>query len=97
MRGDAIYVHAGIRPGIAMAQQSETDLLWIRKEFLEDKRDYGALIVHGHTAIEGPTHYGNRVNIDSSAAYGGPLSAVVILGRDVFNLTAFGRVPLLPI
>ena len=97
VRGDAIYVHAGIRPGIALAQQSETDLLWIRKEFLEDRRDYGALIVHGHTAIERPTHYGNRVNIDSSAAYGGPLSAVVIQGRDVFNLTALGRVPLLPI
>lgn len=96
-RGAAIYVHAGIRPGIALAQQSETDLLWIRKEFLDDARDHGALIVHGHTAIEKPVNYGNRVNIDSSAAYGGPLSAVVIQGRDVFNLTALGRVPLLPI
>lgn len=95
-RGEAIYVHAGIRPGIALENQAETDLLWIRKDFLDDTRDHGALIVHGHTAIDQPRHYGNRVNIDSSAAYGGPLSVVVIEGQDVFHLTAKGRVPLLP-
>lgn len=96
-RGEVIFVHAGIRPGLSLAQQSETDLVWIRKDFLEDPRDHGALIVHGHTAIDRPTHYGNRVNIDSGAAYGGPLSAVVIEGREVFHLTKQGRVPLRPV
>lgn len=95
-RGEVVFVHAGIRPGVAMADQTETDLIWIRKEFLEDARDHGALVVHGHTAIDRPTHYGNRVNIDSSVAYGGPLSAIVVEGRDVFHLTPAGRVPLLP-
>ena len=93
-RGEVIFVHAGIRPGIALADQAEDDLVWIRKDFLDDTRDHGALIVHGHTAIDTPTHYGNRVNIDSSAAYGGPLSAIVIEGRAVFLLTETGRVPL---
>ncbi len=96
-RGEVIFVHAGIRPGIALADQSEDDLVWIRKGFLEDSRDHGALIVHGHTAIDTPTHYGNRVNIDSSAAYGGPLSAVVIEGRDVHLLTETGRKALFPL
>jgi len=96
VRGGAIFVHAGIRPGIALTQQSETDLLWIRKEFLDDPHNHGALIVHGHTAIDRPTHYGNRVNIDSSAAYGGPLSVVVIEDSAVFHLTASGRTLLLP-
>ncbi|WP_426035647.1 metallophosphoesterase [Cypionkella sp. TWP1-2-1b2] len=95
-RGEVIYVHAGIRPGIPIEQQTEDDLVWIRKGFLEDTRDFGALIVHGHTALDAPMHYGNRVNIDSSAAYGGPLTAVVLEGRKVFNLTATGRVALLP-
>ena len=95
-RGEVIYVHAGIRPGIAMEQQVEDDLVWIRKGFLEDTRDHGALIVHGHTALDAPMHYGNRVNIDSSAAYGGPLTVVVLEGRDVFHLKADGRTPLLP-
>jgi serine/threonine protein phosphatase 1 len=95
-RGEAIFVHAGIRPGVALSDQTEDDLVWIRLGFLEDTRDHGALIVHGHTALDVPTHYGNRLNIDSSAAYGGPLTGVVIEGRDVFNITAHGRSAIIP-
>lgn len=95
-RGEAIFVHAGIRPDVAMVDQAEDDLLWIRLGFLDDPRDHGALIVHGHTALDAPTHYGNRLNIDSSAAYGGPLTGVVIEGRDVWNITAAGRSAIVP-
>ncbi len=95
-RGECVFVHAGIRPGIPMPQQRETDLVWIRGGFLEDTRDHGFLVVHGHTALDTATHYGNRVNIDSSAAYGGPLTAVVIEGRDVWRLKEGDRIPLLP-
>jgi serine/threonine protein phosphatase 1 len=89
-----LFVHAGIRPGVALADQSETDLLWIRDVFLSDRRDHGRLVVHGHTAVDRPTHHGNRVNIDSGAAYGGPLSAVAIDGRRVYLLSQAGRVEL---
>lgn len=92
-RGEVLFVHAGIRPGIAIEDQTETDLIWIRRDFLDDPRDHGALIVHGHTAIDRARHYGNRLNIDSSVAYGGPMSAVVIEGRDAFLLTPDGRQP----
>ena len=95
-RGECVFVHAGIRPGIPMPAQTETDLVWIRGGFLDDARDHGFLVVHGHTALDRPTHYGNRLNIDSSAAYGGPLTAVVIEGRDVWLLTDWGREPLQP-
>lgn len=93
---ETLFVHAGIRPGIPLAQQSETDLLWIRRAFLDDPLPHGPLVIHGHTAIAAPTHYGNRVNIDSGAGYGGPLSAIVIDGRMIHHLTLDGRVPLLP-
>ena len=92
---EALFVHAGIRPGIALEDQTETDLLWIRTPFLDSTADHGPLIVHGHTAIDRPTFYGNRLNIDSGAAYGGPLTAVVIEGRKAFELTPEGRVALL--
>lgn len=92
----AIFVHAGIRPGIPLKQQREDDLLWIRRDFLDDPRDHGALIVHGHTAIKHATHHGNRVNIDSSAAYGGPLSAIVIEAERVWLIGPKGRSPLVP-
>lgn len=94
--GEVLFVHAGIQPGVAIEDQTETDLVWIRAPFHAHKTSFGPLVVHGHTAIDTPTHYGNRVNIDSSAAYGGPLSAIVVEGREVFHLTPQGRVALLP-
>jgi serine/threonine protein phosphatase 1 len=94
--GEVLFVHAGIRPGLPLDRQDETDLVWIRDGFLDDARDHGVLVVHGHTALDRATHHGNRVNLDSGAAYGGPLSAAVIEGRDVWLLTPAGRVPLRP-
>lgn len=96
LHDEALFVHAGIRPGVDLGDQTEDDMTWIRKEFLEDTRDHGALVVHGHTAIDKATHYGNRLNMDSSAAYGGPVSAAVIEGRNAWLLTPEGRVPLKP-
>ncbi|WP_209426373.1 metallophosphoesterase family protein [Pararhodobacter sp. SW119] len=95
-RGPVFYVHAGIRPGVPLHEQTETDLVWIRAPFLEHGGPHPWLVVHGHTAIEAPTHYGPRVNIDSRAAYGGPLTAVVVEGREVCVLGPDGRQPLRP-
>jgi serine/threonine protein phosphatase 1 len=91
LAGDCAFVHAGIRPGIALTDQTETDLVWIRDPFLLETASFGPLIVHGHTALDAATHYGNRLNLDSGAAYGGPLSAVVIEGREAALLTPQGR------
>lgn len=95
-RGTVLFVHAGIRPGVPLAEQTETDLAWIRAPFLDHPGPHPWLVVHGHTAIEEPRHYGHRVNIDSRAAYGGPLTAVVIEEHAVFVLGPDGRRPLLP-
>jgi serine/threonine protein phosphatase 1 len=92
--GNLFFAHAGIRPGVALDAQSETDLLWIRQEFHDDPRDHGALIVHGHTPIETPHHYGNRVNLDSGAGYGRPITSAVFEDGKVWRLTNQGRVAL---
>ncbi len=92
----ALVVHAGIRPGVDLHDQAEDDLVWIRKGFLESNVDYGPLVVHGHTAIDTATHYGNRLNIDGGAAYGRPLCAVVIEPEGVHLVTDEGREPLTP-
>ncbi|HHC29471.1 MAG TPA: serine/threonine protein phosphatase [Rhodobacterales bacterium] len=91
-----IFVHAGLRPGIPLAEQSETDLLWIRREFHDDSRDHGKLVVHGHTPVKAVTHYGNRVNLDTGAGYGKHAGVVVIEGRDVWELTDTGRLAVRP-
>lgn len=96
-RGEAFFCHAGIRPGVPLESQVEDDLIWIRREFLDDRRAHGALIVHGHTPVDAVTHYGNRLNLDTGAGYGKALSAVVIEGRDAWLLTDEGRVEITPL
>lgn len=86
-----IFVHAGLRPGVPLDQQVEDDLVWIREPFLSDERDYGRLVVHGHTALQTPQLYPNRMNLDGGAGYGRPLVPVLLLGRDAFALGPFGR------
>ena len=36
---DFIFVHAGLRPGLPLSEQSQEDLLWIRQEFLTSEYD----------------------------------------------------------
>lgn len=91
-----IFVHAGIRPGIAMHQQKEDDLLWIRDGFLDHRVSFGKLVVHGHTALEQAEHAGNRVNLDGGAGYFRSLNAAVFEGTECWLLSDAGRVPLLP-
>ncbi|WP_449040522.1 metallophosphoesterase [Paracoccus sp. (in: a-proteobacteria)] len=92
----ALFVHAGIRPGVALAAQDPGELMWIRRPFLDDPRDHGVLVVHGHTPIRRATHYGNRINIDSGAGRGGPLSAIRLDGGGAWLLTGDGPQPLHP-
>lgn len=88
---DVIFVHAGIRPGVALERQAEEDLVWIREPFLSDVRDHGRLVVHGHTVVDEVTHFGNRVDIDTGAGFAGPVSVIVVEGREVWSLGEAGR------
>lgn len=86
-----IFVHAGIRPGFPIEAQDELDLLWIRDDFLWHLGDHEALVVHGHTPVDDPTHYGNRVNIDTGAGWGNALVPVAFDEGRCFALRAEGR------
>ena len=73
--GDYVFVHAGMKPGVPLEQQSEYDLLWIREEFLEDRRLFGPVIVHGHTPSAAPYRDARRIGIDTGAYLSGKLTA----------------------
>mgnify|MGYP000273849587 FL=1 len=88
---DLFFCHAGIRPGVALCDQNEEDLLWIREKFLDFDGRHPKIIVHGHSPIEQACHYGNRVNLDSGAGYGQPLTAAVFEELRCSILTAQGR------
>ena len=80
--GDYIFVHAGIRPGVPIGKQSLGDLRWIREEFLDDERDHGAMIVHGHTIYDEVDEWPNRIGIDTGAYRSGVLTAIVLEGTE---------------
>ncbi len=88
---DLFFVHAGIRPGVPIPDQTENDLIWIRQDFVNDTRDHGPLIVHGHTPTEVPMHFGNRFNLDGGAGYGRPIIPVVFEDDQSWLLTNRGR------
>ncbi|MGB0922235.1 MAG: metallophosphoesterase family protein [Alphaproteobacteria bacterium] len=77
--GQFVFVHAGIRPGVPLAQQNQTDLMWIRDSFLHDRRDHGAIVVHGHTVTAEPDVFANRIGVDTGAWTTGKLTSLVAM------------------
>jgi len=77
-----VFVHAGVRPQVALEKQSRGDLLGIRAQFLHSEYPLGeSIIVHGHTPSE---------NVPGEIPYRIPLdSGVYIKG----NISRRGRVP----
>ncbi len=80
--GDFFFCHAGIRPGVPLDEQDTHDLTWIREPFLSSNADLGAVVIHGHTPVKTPDVRPNRINIDTGAVLGGPLTCIVLEGRD---------------
>jgi serine/threonine protein phosphatase 1 len=93
---EAVFVHAGLRPGVPLERQSPADILWIRRGFVDVAHDHGRLVVHGHTPLDEPRHFGTRVDLDAGAGYGRPLVAAAVEGRRVWILTEDGRHELTP-
>lgn len=86
--GGYLFVHAGIRPGVPLEDQSREDLLRIRHDFLGSERDHGFVVVHGHTAGFKPVLRDNRICLDTAAWSGGPLTCGVFEGATLGFLQA---------
>ena len=86
--GDYVFVHAGVRPGVALDKQSPGDLLWIRDDFLRSRTPLPRrVVVHGHTICDLPQDRGYRINIDTGAFVSGRLTCLVLRGSERRFLT----------
>jgi serine/threonine protein phosphatase 1 len=86
--GNVLFVHAGIRPGVALEEQRPNDLLWIRDEFLDCEADHTVLVVHGHSIRElGPEIKSNRIGIDTGAYRTGRLTALAMEDNRYWTLS----------
>lgn len=80
--GGYLFVHAGIRPGLALGRQRREDLLWIRHEFLDSDADHGCVVVHGHSIQSEPEIRANRIGIDTGAYCSDRLTALALEGTE---------------
>jgi serine/threonine protein phosphatase 1 len=85
--GDYLFVHAGIRPGVALAEQSRDDLVTMRQPFLSSEQDFGVVVVHGHASAPSVQIAPNRIGVDTGAGIGGKLTCAV-MEDDLIGLLA---------
>ncbi|WP_428355908.1 metallophosphoesterase family protein [Methyloprofundus sp.] len=80
--GDYFFVHAGVKPKVALKRQSELVKMWIREEFLNSNYRFEKMIVHGHSVVDEPAVLPNRIGIDTGAYVSGVLTCLVLEGED---------------
>lgn len=85
--GDYLFVHAGLRPGVAIEDQARSDLCWIREEFLNHRDSFGKMVVHGHSITQDIDVRANRIGIDTGAFASGKLAAIGLEGEERWFLS----------
>lgn len=78
IRGDYLFVHAGVRPEVPLDEQQADDLIWIRRPFLTRNHGLPYTVVHGHTfrSDYSITRLPHRIGIDTGAFISGRLTAL---------------------
>lgn len=92
--GDYLFCHAGIRPGLSLANQKRTDMLWIRDDFLRSDDAHGVVVVHGHSISPDVELRHNRIGVDTGAYRTGILTAAYLENK-ACGIMSTGTPPLL--
>lgn len=83
-----LFVHAGIRPMVPLAQQDPEDLVWIRDEFFRFVGRFERPVVFGHTPLREVMMRPDRIGIDTGCVYGGKLTCLLLPSRDLVQVRA---------
>ncbi|MCC6764227.1 MAG: serine/threonine protein phosphatase [Deltaproteobacteria bacterium] len=87
-----LFVHAGIRPGVGLDDQSAEDLLWIREEFFLRPHALPYTVVFGHTpSREARIDLPYRIGLDTGLVYGNKLSCLDVDGRRLVQVARGAR------
>jgi serine/threonine protein phosphatase 1 len=99
--GEAVAVHAGVRPGVPLDEQRPHDLVHIRHVEVskENGRPAGSrpwwrlyegpkLVLFGHTVFPEPLVTPFAIGLDTGCVYGGHLSACILPGREIVQVPA---------
>ncbi|MBN3536583.1 metallophosphoesterase family protein [Sphingomonas pseudosanguinis] len=85
--GDYAFVHAGVRPGVSIADQKLSETRWIRDAFLEHRGLLEKVVVHGHTVADEAELLPHRIGIDTGAYQTDRLTALMLEGsqQEIFS------------
>ena len=90
--GSFLFVHAGIRPGRPLRQQSDEDLVWIREDFTRNPHDLGWTVVFGHTPYrEVLVDLPYKIGLDTGLVYRNKLSCLDTGGGIVHQVARDSR------
>lgn len=81
--GGYIFVHAGVRAGLALEKQMRSDLLFIREDFVGRPHHLPGRVVFGHTIFANPLVEADRIGLDTGAFQSHILTAAVLEDTDV--------------
>ncbi|WJY27910.1 MULTISPECIES: metallophosphoesterase family protein [Sporosarcina] len=94
---DTVFVHAGVKPDVPLAETDPYDLVWIRDEF-HSKYAGPKTIVFGHTPVSGlhgdpDSHHiffgaNSIIGIDGGAVFGGQLNCLVLPEKKEISVPA---------
>ncbi len=99
---DAIVVHGGLVPGVALTEQRPRDLMNLRSiradKSASKRADDGEpwaklwpgpeLVIYGHDALRGLSRWPHAIGLDSGCVYGGALSAVLLPEMRIVSIPA---------
>jgi len=102
---EAIVVHAGLVPGVALEQQEEECMISMRtlrsdgrpSKRLGDGVPWASLwrgpelVVFGHDAVTGLQRHRHAIGLDTGCVYGGRLTGLLLPEREVVSVPALGR------
>ncbi|PLV56856.1 metallophosphoesterase family protein [Thermotoga sp. SG1] len=91
-KGNFVFVHGGVRPGVPLEKQNPFDLVWIRDEFIYSENPLpGKTVVFGHTPLAEPYISSDKIGIDTGCVYGGKLTALRVEDRTLFQVKCTDR------
>ena len=96
--GSHLVVHAGLRPGVALNEQSASDLTGIRTMGADPARRKGVawydvyrgekIILFGHWPAPEPRRAERAIGLDTGCVYGGRLTAYIIESDEIVSVPA---------
>ncbi len=82
---DYLFVHAGLEPGVALAEQDATTCCESRDSFITSDYDFGKKVIFGHTEFELPLVTATKIGIDTGAGHGNLLTCVELPGENFYH------------